>query len=146
MTLSPTLKLNNGVAIPRLGLGVYQSAVGEETYRAVRWALEAGYRHVDTAAVYGNEADVGRAIRESGVPREDVFVTTKLWNQEQGYDSTLKAYDGSLERLGLGYVDLYLIHYPVTDTRQPSWRALEKIYADGRVRAIGVSNYTVRHL
>lgn len=146
MTLSPTLKLNNGVAIPRLGLGVYQSAVGEETYQAVRWALEAGYRHIDTAAVYGNEADVGRAIRQSGVPREDVFVTTKLWNQEQGYDATLKAYDGSLERLGLDYVDLYLIHYPVTGTRQPSWRALEKIYADGRVRAIGVSNYTVRHL
>lgn len=146
MTLSSTLKLNNGVEIPRLGLGVYQSEAGQETYQAVRWALEAGYRHIDTAALYGNEEDVGRAVRDSGIPREDIVVVTKLWNKEHGYDRARKAFETSLERLGLGSIDLYLIHFPVRDLRGESWRALEDLYQEGRVRAIGVSNYTIRHL
>jgi len=146
LTIRSTIRLNNGVEIPRLGLGVYRAAAGSETRNAVLWALEAGYRHVDTAAIYGNEADVGRAIRESGIPREDVFVTTKLWNDDQGYDAALAAFDASLERLGFDYVDLYLIHWPVPELRLESWRALERLHEEGRARAIGVSNYMVQHL
>lgn len=138
--------LLGGVAIPVLGLGVYQTPSGDVCYRAVRHALEHGYRHVDTARIYGNEEDVGRAIRDSKLPREEVFVTTKLWNTDQGYDKALKACEGSLRRLGLDYVDLYLVHYPVTSKRKDSWRALEKLKSDGKCRAIGVSNYMVRHL
>ncbi len=146
LTIRSTFRLNNGVEIPRLGLGVYRAAAGAETRNAVLWALEAGYRHVDTAAFYGNEADVGRAIRESGIAREDVFVTTKLWNEDHGYDAALAAFDASLERLGFDYVDLYLIHWPVPDLRLESWRALERLYGEGRARVIGVSNYMVQHL
>lgn len=146
LTIRSTIRLNNGVEIPRLGLGVYRAAAGAEARNAVLWALEAGYRHVDTAAFYGNEADVGRAIRESGIAREDVFVTTKLWNEDHGYDAALAAFDASLERLGFDYVDLYLIHWPVPDLRLESWRALERLYGEGRARAIGVSNYMVQHL
>lgn len=146
LTIRSTFRLNNGVEIPRLGLGVYRAAAGAEARNAVLWALEAGYRHVDTAAFYGNEADVGRAIRESGIAREDVFVTTKLWNEDHGYDAALAAFDASLERLGFDYVDLYLIHWPVPDLRLESWRALERLYGEGRARAIGVSNYMVQHL
>src|SRR4051812_47081133 len=113
MTGGPSIKLNNGVEIPQVGLGVYEAAAGEETRRAVRAALEVGYRHVDTARIYANEKDVGAAIRESGVPREQVFVTTKLWNSDQGKAKTAAAFEGSLKRLGLDYVDLYLIHWPV---------------------------------
>jgi diketogulonate reductase-like aldo/keto reductase len=109
-------------------------------------ALELGYRHIDTARIYGNEADVGAAVKDSGVPRAEVFVTTKLWNDEQGFDPALRAFDASLERLGLEYVDLYLIHWPVLGKRRDSWRALERIKADGRARAIGVSNFLVPHL
>ena len=145
MTIRGTMSAG-GVEIPRLGLGVYRSGQGIETRAAVRWALEAGYRHIDTAAAYGNEEDVGEAIRTSGIARGEVFVTTKLWNQDHGYDAALRAFDRSLESLGIDFVDLYLIHWPVADLRRESWRALEQIHADGRARAIGVSNYMVRHL
>jgi diketogulonate reductase-like aldo/keto reductase len=145
-TLKSTVKLNNGVSMPLLGLGVYLMRPGKETYQAVKAALEVGYRLVDTASLYGNEEDVGRAVRDSSIPREEVFITTKLWNDDHGYDSALRAFDASLKRLGLGSVDLYLIHFPVPKVREESWRALEKILASGRARAIGVSNYTERHL
>jgi len=141
-----TVKLNNGVDIPLLGLGVYQSSPGTTTQDAVRHALKCGYRLVDTARIYGNEQDVGLAIRESRMPREEVFVTTKLWNSDHGYDSTIRAFDESLRRLGLNYLDLYLIHWPVSGVRNESWRAMEKLLKDGKCRAIGVSNYTINHL
>ncbi len=145
-TLQSTVKLNTGISMPLLGLGVYLMRPGRETYEAVKTALETGYRLVDTARIYKNEEDVGGAVRDSGLRREEVFITTKLWNDDHGYDAAMRAFDASLERLGLGYIDLYLIHYPVPDLRKESWRALEKILEGGRVRAIGVSNYTVRHL
>ncbi len=145
-SLRSTVKLRNGVEMPILGLGVWQSAPGEETRRAVAAALAAGYRHVDTARAYRNEADVGAAIRESGVPRREVFVTTKLWNADHGYDKALRAIDRSLESLGLEQVDLYLVHWPVEGVRRDTWRAMEKILSGGKARAIGVSNYTIRHL
>lgn len=141
-----TARLNNGVEIPRVGLGVFRAARGEETRSAVLEALRLGYRHIDTARVYGNEKDVGAAVRESGIPRAEVFVTTKLWNDDQGYDSALRAFEGSLERLGLEHVDLYLLHWPVPGRRLESWRALERLLGEGRVRAIGVSNFMVPHL
>ncbi len=140
-----SVKLNNGTEIPRLGLGVYQSPPGKITSDAVKYAFEHGYRLVDTARIYGNEQDVGLAIRESGVRREDIFVTTKLWNSDHGYDSTLRAFEESLRRLGLKYVDLYLIHWPET-LRGESWRAMIRLLKDGKCRAIGVSNYTIKHL
>jgi len=145
-SIRSTVKLRNGVEMPILGLGVWQSAPGDETRRAVAAALAAGYRHVDTARAYRNEADVGAAIRESGVPRGEVFVTTKLWNADHGYDKALRAVDKSLESLGLEQVDLYLVHWPVEGLRRETWRAMEKILADGKARAVGVSNYTIRHL
>lgn len=138
--------LRSGGSIPRVGLGVWQISAGAATRNAVRAALRVGYRHIDTARIYGNEEDVGAAIRESGIPREEIFVTTKLWNDDQGYDSALRTFDESLERLDLGYVDLYLIHWPVPRRRLESWRALERIKAEGRARAIGVSNFLVPHL
>jgi diketogulonate reductase-like aldo/keto reductase len=141
-----TLPLLTGAHIPQVGLGVWQSARGETTRDAVATALRLGYRHVDTARIYGNETDVGAGLRASGVKREDVFITTKLWNADQGYDAALRAFDASLGRLGLEYVDLYLIHWPVAGQRLDSWRALERLHAEGRARAIGVSNYLVRHL
>jgi diketogulonate reductase-like aldo/keto reductase len=146
LTLRSTVTLRGGVEMPRFGLGVWQSAPGEETQRAVREALACGYRHVDTARAYRNEADVGEAIRASGVPRREVFVTTKLWNADHGHDRALKAIDRSLASLGMEQVDLYLVHWPVEGLRHDTWRAMEKILADGKARAIGVSNYTVRHL
>lgn len=142
----PTVKLNNGVLMPQLGLGVYKTNEGEEVKNAVRWALEAGYRSIDTAALYENETGVGEAIRESGVPREDIFVTTKVWNTDQGYDETLRAFETSRQKLGLDYVDLYLVHWPGKDKFIETYRALEKLLADGLVRAIGVSNFLVHHL
>ena len=141
-----TIKLNNGVLIPRFGLGVYQAEPGDETYRAVRNALEVGYRHVDTARLYGNEHDVGRALRDSGLPREEVFITTKLWNTDHGYDRAIRACHESLADLGLDSVDLYLIHWPVPGLRLDSWRALVTLLEEGRCRAIGVSNYMIHHL
>lgn len=143
----PSLTLNNGVEMPQLGFGVWQVPDDEAT-RAVATALEAGYRSIDTAAIYENETGTGRAIAASGLPREELFVTTKLWNSEQGHDSTLRAFDASLDKLGLDYVDLYLIHWPVPakDAYVDTFRAFEKIYADGRAKAIGVSNFLPEHL
>lgn len=143
---SARLPLNVGTSIPQVGLGVWQTPRGEVTRRAVRTALQLGYRHVDTARIYGNEADVGAGLRASGVPRAEVFVTTKLWNDDQGYDSTLRAFDASLDRLGLDYVDLYLLHWPVAGKRLDSWKALERLHSEKRARAIGVSNFMSRHL
>lgn len=143
---TPAIRLGNGVDMPRLGLGVFQAARGEETRRAVAEALRLGYRHVDTARVYGNEQDVGAAILGSGIPRPEIFVTTKLWNADQGYDQALRAFDASLARLGFETIDLYLLHWPVPGKRLESWRALERIVGEGRVRAIGVSNFMPRHL
>ncbi len=138
--------LTNGVQIPRIGLGVWKAENNEQVVNAVKWAIEAGYRMIDTASVYKNEEGVGRGIKESGIAREDLFVTSKVYNDEQGYDETLKAFDQSLERLGLDYLDLYLIHWPVADKYKETWRAMEKLYKDGRVRAIGVSNFHPHHL
>lgn len=132
--------------MPQLGLGVYQIASGGACKRAVGHALQIGYRHIDTAAFYGNEAEVGRAVRESTLPREQVFVTTKLWNSDQGYAPALKAAEKSLKLLGLEWIDLYLIHWPEPGKRQHSWRALIDLRSRGLVRSIGVSNYTVAHL
>jgi 2,5-diketo-D-gluconate reductase A len=147
MSEVPAIALNNGVRIPQLGFGVWQIP-DDQVAAAVRTAFEVGYRHVDTAAAYGNERGVGEAIAASGLPREDLFITTKLWNSDQGYDSTLRAFDRSLDTLGLDYVDLYLIHWPLParDTYVGTWRAFEKVYADQRVRAIGVSNFHEPHL
>ncbi|MDH6696875.1 aldo/keto reductase [Streptomyces sp. MAA16] len=143
----PPITLNNGVEMPQLGFGVWQ-VPDDEAERAVATALESGYRSIDTAAVYGNEEGTGRAIAASGLPREDVFVTTKLWNSDQGYDSTLRAFDTSLAKLGLEYVDLYLIHWPAPDRDSylDTYKAFERLHADGRVRAIGVSNFLPEHL
>ena len=141
--LTITCNSNNGVEIPRLGLGVYQTAIGETTLRAVRYALKIGYRHIDTAWLYGNEADVGRAVRESGIRREEIFITTKVWDNDQGYDSTLMACERSLRRLGLSYVDLYLIHWPVQAKSKDTWKAMIQLLKDGKARAIGVSNYEI---
>ena len=143
----PTVTLNNGIEMPRLGFGVFQ-VPDDETRAAVSTALEAGYRSIDTAAVYGNERGTGQALADSGIPRDELFVTTKLWNSEQGFDSTLAAFDASLEKLGLDHVDLYLIHWPTPakDTYLDTWRAFEEIYASGRARAIGVSNFLPEHL
>ena len=140
------LALATGAPIPQIGLGVYQSPPGAATRKAVAMAIELGYRHIDTARIYGNEADAGAAIKAGAVPRDQIFVTTKLWNDDHGYDQALRALDTSLRRLDLEYVDLYLLHWPVPGKRQDSWRALERAFADGRARAIGVSNYLVPHL
>ncbi|MDI3417332.1 aldo/keto reductase [Streptomyces luteolus] len=147
MSKVPTITLNNGVAMPQLGFGVWQ-VPDEEAERAVGTALEAGYRSIDTAAVYGNEEGTGRALASSGIARDELFVTTKLWNADQGYDSTLRAFDTSLAKLGLDHVDLYLIHWPLPDrgTFVDTYKAFEKIYADGRAEAIGVSNFLPEHL
>ncbi|SOD64005.1 Aldo/keto reductase [Streptomyces zhaozhouensis] len=143
----PEVTLNNGVRMPQLGFGVWQ-VPDDQAEVAVSQALAAGYRSIDTAAVYGNEEGTGRALATSGLPREELFVTTKLWNTDQGYDTALAAFDTSLAKLGLEYVDLYLIHWPAPahDLYVESWKALEKILADGRARAIGVSNFKPPHL
>ena len=146
MNLSSTKKLNNGVEMPYLGLGVFKSQEGDEVRNAVISAIEAGYRHIDTAAVYGNEVGVGKGIKDSGIKREDIFITTKLWNEEQRKDNQYNAFEASLERLGVDYVDLYLIHWPVKGKYVESWKILEKIYKEGRARAVGVSNFHVHHL
>ncbi|MGA4797788.1 aldo/keto reductase [Streptomyces lavendulocolor] len=147
MSKVPSITLNNGVSMPQLGFGVWQ-VPDDEAAKAVGTAIEAGYRSIDTAAIYENEKGTGEAIAASGLPREDLFVTTKLWNSEQGHDATLRAFDESLARLGLDYVDLYLIHWPVPskDLYADTYKAFEKIYADGRAKAIGVSNFLPEHL
>ncbi|MFC8267550.1 aldo/keto reductase [Streptomyces cinereoruber] len=143
----PTVVLNDGTEIPQLGFGVFQ-VPDDETTTAVTHALEAGYRSMDTAAVYGNEAGVGRALAASGIARDELYVTTKLWNADQGYDATLRAFDDSLAKLGLDHVDLYLIHWPAParDLYVDTWRAIGTLVADGRVRTAGVSNFKAAHL
>ncbi|VPA42547.1 2,5-diketo-D-gluconic acid reductase A [Streptococcus pneumoniae] len=151
-----TYQLNNGVEIPVLGFGTFKAMDGEEAYRAVLEALKAGYRHIDTAAIYQNEESVGQAIKDSGVPREEMFVTTKLWNSQQTYEQTRQALEKSIEKLGLDYLDLYLIHWPnpkplrendAWKTRNAEvWRAMEDLYQEGKIRAIGVSNFLPHHL
>ncbi len=147
MSKVPPIILNNGVEMPQLGFGVWQ-VPDDEAQKAVATALEAGYRSIDTAAIYGNEEGTGKAIAASGVAREELFVTTKLWNADQGHDATLRAFDTSLAKLGLDYVDLYLIHWPLPskDTYVDTYKAFEKLYADGRAKAIGVSNFLPEHL
>ncbi|MFI5747725.1 aldo/keto reductase [Streptomyces sp. NPDC051644] len=147
MSKVPSITLNNGVEMPQLGFGVWQ-VPDDEAAKAVATAIESGYRSIDTAAIYENEAGTGRAIAASGVAREELFVTTKLWNADQGYDSTLRAFDASLDKLGLDHVDLYLIHWPVPakDAYIDTYKAFEKIYSDGRAKAIGVSNFLPEHL
>lgn len=144
--LNQSVVLNNGISMPIFGLGVWKTKSGKECTEAVLNALEAGYRHIDTAKIYSNEEDVGKAIRESGIPRKEIFITTKLWNADQGSDKARKALESSLEKLGIDQVDLYLIHFPVTSKRKDSWKELEKAYHDKLCRSIGVSNYTISHL
>jgi len=138
--------LNNGLAMPWLGFGVFKVEEGDEVERAVRTALETGYRSIDTAALYNNERGVGRAMRASGIPREEIFLTTKVWNDDMRAKRTLAAFKESLERLGTDYVDLYLVHWPVDGYYKETWRAMEEIYASGRAKAIGVSNFMIHHL
>ncbi|MDG0811713.1 aldo/keto reductase [Cohnella rhizosphaerae] len=145
-TKASAVELLNGERMPRLGLGVWRAKSGAETENAVRAALAAGYRAIDTASLYGNEADVGRAIRDSGIARDKLFVTSKVWNDEQGYDETLRAFYRSKDRLGIGAVDLYLVHWPVPGKYKDTYRALERLYDEGEVRAIGVSNFKIHHL
>jgi 2,5-diketo-D-gluconate reductase A len=143
----PHVTLNNGIKVPQLGFGVWR-VPRAETHRVVTAALEAGYRHIDTAKLYDNEEAVGAAVRDSGLDRDQVFVTTKVWNSDQGYDATLRAFDASMDRLGFDVLDLYLIHWPRPgkDTAVETWRAMERLYLDGRIRAIGVSNFQPDHL
>lgn len=145
-SITDSATLNNGVEIPWLGFGVFQSEPGEVTELAVSKALEVGYRSVDTASIYENEASVGKAVKESGIPREEIFITTKVWNTEQGYQSTLNAFEDSRKKLDVDYVDLYLVHWPVIGRYVETWKALEKLYKDGIVRAIGVSNFQIPDL
>ncbi len=142
MSQVPNLTLHDGIEIPQLGFGVFQ-VPPDDTQKVVEQALEVGYRHIDTAAAYGNEKGVGKAVASSGIPREDIFVTTKLWNSSQGFDSALETFDKSLGRLSMGHVDLYLIHWPVPslDRYVETWRAFERIHGEGRARTIGVSNF-----
>lgn len=144
MDITTRVKLNKGTKIPILGLGTWQLADGRETENAVSYAFEAGYRHIDTAAVYGNEESVGRAIKKSKIPRDELFITTKLWNAD--HNNPVRACNESLKRLQLDYIDLYLIHWPVEKIRNATWKIMEQLYKDGKCKAIGVSNYTIRHL
>ncbi|CKH58365.1 aldo/keto reductase [Mycolicibacterium smegmatis] len=145
--MSPRITLNDGNSIPQVGLGVWQTPA-EDTERAVAAALQAGYRHIDTAAAYRNETETGRAIANSGVPREDIFLVTKLWNSDQGYDATLAAFDASVQRLGVDYLDLYLIHWPVPENNKfvDTFKAFAHLRDQGRIRSIGVSNFEPEHL
>jgi diketogulonate reductase-like aldo/keto reductase len=146
LSIDSRVSLSDGNSIPLLGLGTWEAQPGGETRDAVAFALETGYRHIDTAKLYNNERDVGEAVCDSGIPRAEIFVTTKLWNSDQGYQSAHDAFNRSMDELGLVYVDLYLIHFPVKDLRIDSWRALEEIKASGRARSIGVSNFSHKHL
>ncbi|AXN39908.1 aldo/keto reductase [Peribacillus butanolivorans] len=145
-SIGETITLHNGVKMPQVGFGVFKVKNGSETVESVKKAIEVGYRSIDTAAVYENEEGVGQAIRESGISREELFITSKVWNTEQGYETTLQAFDDSLKRLGLEYLDLYLIHWPGKDKYLETWKALEKLYNEGKVKSIGVSNFHVHHL
>ena len=145
MKINSTITLNNGVEMPQYGLGVWRSKAGQETENAVRWALEAGYVHIDTAALYQNEFEVGKIVREGIVPRENVFVTSKLWVDKMSYAGAQSAFEHTMQNLGFDYLDLYLLHWPTGDWKG-AWRALEEFYQQGRVRAIGVSNFLQHHL
>ena len=153
-SLKDCFTLRNGVKIPCVGFGTWQTPDGEVATNSVREAIACGYRHIDTAAVYGNEEGVGLGIRQSGIAREELFVTTKVWNSDHGYDSTLKAFDLSMKKLGLEYCDLYLIHWPNPiqfrdcweEKNAQTWKAMEKLYFEGRVRAIGISNFQPHHI
>ncbi len=138
--------LHNGLKMPILGLGVYKAKNGNEVINAIHYALEAGYRHIDTAAFYNNEEGVGEAVRETEIRREEIFITTKVWNDDQGYQNTLDAFGRSIKKLGLDYIDLYLIHWPVPEKYPETWKAMEKLYQVGKVKAIGVSNFLIHHL
>jgi methylglyoxal/glyoxal reductase len=148
--LQSTTTLRNGVKMPWLGLGVFKVEEGQELVNAVKTAITHGYRSIDTAAIYGNEVGVGQGVRqamaETGVARENLFITSKVWNSELGYEKTIAAYEESLTKLGVDYLDLYLIHWPVAGKYKESWRALETLYKEGRVKAIGVSNFQIHHL
>ncbi len=152
--LTDAFELNNGIKIPCVGFGTWQTPDGETAINAVKAALEAGYRHIDTAAAYKNEESVGKAIAESGIDRKDIFITSKLWNTRRGYKTTLAAFDETMEKLGLDYLDLYLIHWPANKTQfenwdeinLETWRAMTELYKAGRIRAIGVSNFLPHHL
>ena len=152
--LKDTYTLSNGVNIPCVGFGTWQTPNGETAINSVLEAIKCGYRHIDTAACYGNEESVGKAIKLSGINREELFVTSKLWNTDQGYESTLKAFDKTIKDLGLDYLDLYLIHWPVVKEHKEdwkeaiceTWKAFEKLYSEGKIRAIGVSNFKPHHL
>lgn len=145
LNINSRVRLNNGIEMPWLGLGVWQMS-SKETLECVVHALKFGYRHIDTATLYGNECEVGEAVRKSGIPREQVFVTTKLWNNDQGKDRPARSLEESLKELNLGHIDLYLIHWPVKGLRQQTWDALLKLQDKGKYRALGVSNYTIKHL
>ena len=147
--MEKSIKLNNGVLIPQPGFGTFMTKDGEEAIQAVKWAVETGYRHIDTAAIYNNEKGVGEGIRQCGVSREELFVTSKVWNSERGYDKTLKAFDKTMNDLGLDYLDLYLIHWPANERqfgKKETWRAMEKLNEEGRIKAIGVSNFMPHHI
>jgi len=144
LRIDSKVTLNNGVEMPRLGLGVFKAGSPRDTRSAIRWALDAGFRHIDTAPMYGNEKDVGAAVRESGLARDEIFVTTKVY-EAAGYDATRKAFDASLKELDIDYVDLYLIHWPNVE-RVACWKAMEEYLAEGKCRAIGISNFTIRHV
>ncbi len=146
MEISSKVKLNNGIEMPWLGLGVFESEEGKEVENAVLTALENGYRSIDTAAMYHNEKGVGNAIKASGISREEIFVTTKIWNSDQGYRSTFEAFEKSMDKLDIGYIDLYLIHWPKGEKSVETWRAMEELYNRGKIRAIGVSNFLISHL
>src|SRR2546428_839404 len=146
LTIESRATLNDGHKMPVLGLGVWQAASGKETRTAVATALQVGYRLIDTAKMYANERDVGAAVRQSGIPRDEIFVTTKLWNSDHGYESALRAFERSRREVALDYIDLYLIHWPVPGLRDESWKAFAKLHEEGLARSIGVSNYTIRHL
>ncbi|MEE3282616.1 MAG: aldo/keto reductase [Pseudomonadota bacterium] len=146
LAIDSRVSLSDGNSMPLLGLGTWAAQPGGETRDAVAFALETGYRHIDTAKMYGNEQDVGEAVRQSSIPRQEIFVTTKLWDSDQGYQSANNAFDRSMDQLGLEYIDLYLIHWPVEKLRNDSWRALNEIKESGRTRSIGVSNFSHKHL
>ena len=146
LKLDSRIRLHDGNQMPLFGLGVWAAEPGRETYDAVVHALKTGYRHIDTAQMYGNEKDVGDALKDSGVPREEVFLTSKVWESDHGYEATLKAFDACLRKMSLDYIDLYLIHWPASGSRIETWKALEQIKKNGLCKSIGVSNYAPHHL
>ncbi|WP_050614487.1 aldo/keto reductase [Bacillus testis] len=144
--ITDTCTLHNGIKMPLLGLGVYKMEDNEQAVDSIKHAVKVGYRSIDTAAIYKNETAVGKGIKESGVPREELFITTKVWNSDQGYQPTLDAFETSMKKLGLDYLDLYLIHWPVVESYKETWKAMEKLYEEGKVKAIGVCNFHQHHL